>query len=79
MVYNEYTKLRILQLRQKGLHPPAIEQYLWKEEGIRVTSRGVAKFIKRVYERGKQTCCCKLRCLMKVLLVARKGVAERRK
>ena len=51
MVYNKYTKLCILQLRQKGLHPPAIERYLWKEEGIRVTSRGVAKFIKQVQKR----------------------------
>jgi len=50
MVYNEYTKLRILQ---EGLHPPAIKRYLRGEEGIKVSTRGVAKFIKRVLERGK--------------------------
>ena len=53
-VYNEYTKLCILLLNQKGLHPPAIERYLREEEGIYVSVRGMAKFIKRVYERGKQ-------------------------
>ena len=54
MVYNEYTKLRRLLLNQKGLHPPAIEQYLREEEGIYVSMRGITKFIKRVYKRGKQ-------------------------
>ena len=54
MVYNEHTKLHILLLNQKGLHPPAIERYLREEEGIYVSVRGMAKFIKRVYERGKQ-------------------------
>jgi len=53
MVYNEYTKLQILQLKQEGLHPPAIKRYLRGEECIKISTRGVAKFIKRVLERGK--------------------------
>jgi len=53
MVYNKYSKLRILQLKQEGFCPPFIKKYLRSEEGIKVSIRGVAKFIKRVFERGK--------------------------
>ena len=33
---------------------PAFERYVREEEGIHVSMRGVVKFIKIVYERGKQ-------------------------
>jgi len=50
MVYNKYTKLRILY--QQGLHPPTIHKLL-REEGIKATREGVAKFLKRFYRTGK--------------------------
>ena len=46
MVYNEYTKLRILCWHQQGIRPPTITKYL-AAEGIKVSRKGVAKFIKR--------------------------------
>ena len=51
MVYNEYTKLRILHFHVQGYRPPAITKRL-EDEGIVVSRRGVAKFIKRFTRRG---------------------------
>ena len=52
MVYSEYTKLRILRLHEQGYRPPTIHKLL-KEEGIKATREGVAKFLKRFYTTGK--------------------------
>ena len=54
MVYNEYTKLRILYWYQQGIHPPTIHKLL-REEGIKATREGVAKFLQRFYRTGKRT------------------------
>ena len=51
MVYSEYTKLRILHFHTQGYRPPAIQKCL-NAEGIAVSWRGVAKFIKRFFSRG---------------------------
>ena len=53
MVYNEYSQLRILQLHNQGFRPPSITKCL-AAEGIKVSRKGVAKFIKKFYETGKQ-------------------------
>ena len=51
MVYDEYTKLRILRWYQQGIRPPTIEKRL-ADEGIKATREGVAKFIKRFRRTG---------------------------
>ena len=45
MVYNEYTLLQILQLNDQGVQPPSIVKHL-AAEGIAVTMKDVAKFLK---------------------------------
>ena len=52
MVYDEYTKVQILRWHQMGIHPPTIEK-LFAREGVRVSRKGVAKFIKRYERTGK--------------------------
>ena len=54
MVYSEYTKLRILHFHAQGCRPPAITKWL-ERNGIAVSRRGVAKFIKRFLRRGTST------------------------
>jgi len=51
MVYDEYTKLRILRWYQQGFRPPTIKKML-EGEGIHATREGVAKFIKRFLRTG---------------------------
>jgi len=53
MVYSEYCKLRILYLRRLGYGPAAISRILLGER-LNVTSRGVAKFLKRFRQTGKE-------------------------
>ena len=53
MVFSEYTKLRILYLWSLRYKPPAIAAILEDQEGIYVSSRGVAKFIQRYLQTGK--------------------------
>ena len=52
MVYNDYVKLRILYLDKLGFHPTNIAAAL-AEEHIRVTDKGVAKFIAIFKASGK--------------------------
>ena len=54
MVYSEYTKLGILHFHAQGCRPPAITKWL-EHNGIAVSRRGVAKFIKRFLRRGTST------------------------
>ena len=54
MVFNEYTQLRILQLNSRGIRPPIIAKHL-ASEGITVSRKGVAKFIKKFAATGKTT------------------------
>lgn len=49
MVFSDYTKLRILYWRNKGLNAPSIQSKL-SFEGLSSTRRGVDKFLKK-YER----------------------------
>ena len=56
MVYNEYTQLRILQLNGQGIRLPSIAKYL-AVEGIAVSKRGIAKFLKRFFASGKLANC----------------------
>jgi transposase len=49
MVFSDYTKLRILYWRNKGLNAPSIQSKL-SFEGLSGTRRGVDKFLKK-YER----------------------------
>ena len=51
MVYNEYVKLRILRWHQQRIRPPTIAKYLMAE-GIKVSRKGVAKFIQRFHITG---------------------------
>ena len=53
MVYSEYCKLRILYLRRQGYGPAGISRLL-QAERLKVSSRGVAKFLKRFRETGKE-------------------------
>jgi len=48
MVYSKYSKLRILHLHEQGYRLPTIHKLL-KEEGIKATREGMAKFLKRFY------------------------------
>ena len=54
--YNEYTQLRILQLNGQRFCPPSITKYL-AAEGIKVSRKGVAKFIKKFYVTGRLHIC----------------------
>ena len=54
MVYNKYTKLRILRWHQQGIRPPTIAKYL-AAEGIKVSRKGVAKFLERFLRTGRLT------------------------
>ena len=54
MVFNKYTQLRILQLNSRGIRPPTIAKRL-ASEGITVSRKGVAKFIKKFAATGKTT------------------------
>jgi len=51
MVYNDYTKLRILYYLHQGKRPPTIALLLQKE-GIEATRKGVAGFEKRFLATG---------------------------
>ena len=51
MVYSDHTVLRILYLHAKGYRPPAIKEHL-DSEGIAVSQRGVANFLKKFFCRG---------------------------
>ena len=53
MVYSEYCKLRILYLRRQGYGPTEITRLL-QAQRLKVSSRGVAKFLKRFRETGKE-------------------------
>lgn len=55
MVCNEYIKLRILRWHQQEICPPTMTKYL-ASEGIKVSWKGVAKFIKRFCRIGRLTC-----------------------
>jgi len=54
MVYNEYIKLQILRWHQMRIKPPTIEK-LFAREGVTVSRKGVAKFIKKFQRTGKAT------------------------
>ena len=62
MVYSKYCKLRILYLRRLGYCPAAITRTLRKEK-LKVSSRGVAKFLKRFRETGTVRRCYSRICL----------------
>ena len=51
MVFNDYTKQRILYFYFQGLRAPTISRLL-ENEGIVVSRRGVAKFLKRYLATG---------------------------
>lgn len=54
MVYNEYTKQRILFYLTLGLSSYQIQHEL-RNEGCKVTRQGIAKFVKRYHQRGTIT------------------------
>ncbi len=51
MVFNDYTKQRILIFHSHGYRAPTITRKL-QDEGITVSRRGVAKFLSRFWETG---------------------------
>ena len=51
MVYNDYTKQRIVYYLHQGHRSPTIADLI-NDEGISVTRQGVAKFIKRFLAMG---------------------------
>jgi len=51
MVYDEYTKIRILRWYQQGIRAPTIHKLL-RKEGIKSTREGVAKFLIRFHRTG---------------------------
>ena len=67
MVYSEYTQLRILQLNSRGIRPP-IAKHL-ASEGITVSRKGVAKFIKKFAATGKTMSFISLSLLLRRLLL----------
>ena len=75
MVYNEYTQLRILQLNGQGIRSPSIAKYL-AAEGIAMSRRGIAKFLKRFLVTGKLANCLSSFMLIKTLVA--EGTLARR-
>ena len=47
MVLTVYAKQRILQLHWEGNTPPAIEQLLKKDEGIKISRVSIWKFLRK--------------------------------
>ena len=54
MVFNDYTKCRILLLRERGKRTKEISELLLKED-IRASHRGISKFLSRYKQRGVRT------------------------
>ncbi len=52
MVFDDYTKQRILFFFFQGYRAPTIARHLEEDEGIDVSRRGVAKFLKRYLATG---------------------------
>lgn len=52
MVYTSYKKLRILHYHAQGYKPYTIVKVLEKEEGLKMSRFGVAKFLKHYEEMG---------------------------
>ena len=52
MVFNDYTKQRIIVLYRYGYKAPTISKKLQRDEGITASRRGVAKFLLRYLETG---------------------------
>ena len=51
MVFSDYTKRRILLLRERGKRTKEISELLLKED-IRASHRGISKFLSRYKQRG---------------------------
>ena len=51
MVFSNYTKRRILLLRERGKRTKEISELLLKED-IRASHRGISKFLSRYKQRG---------------------------
>ena len=47
MVFSSYVKQRILSHDSRGLRPPTIAKILLEEEGIKVSRKGILKFLSR--------------------------------
>ena len=45
MVFSSYVKQRILSHDSRGLRPPTIAKILLEEEGIKVSRKGILKFL----------------------------------
>ena len=52
MVYTSFKKLRILHFHALGCKPYTIAKVLEKEEGLKMSRFGVAKFLKHYEEMG---------------------------